>query len=208
MKRYPALVRLSWDHHHGLVLARRIEKELPGASDEQAAELYADLVRFWAAGLLPHFRAEGDVCWRGWCATSRTKASRLCGCSATTCRSRHWSRRCGTRTMPRSAAQRADRIRRTLPRPHPLGRARPVRSHPRSSYRKRRWPHLGRSWKRNYRRLRQRRLARLSYHRAAGPRNTVQAESAKIVAASARGVCVRFASQLRAKSWAGASQRK
>lgn len=60
MKRDPALVRLSWDHHHGLVFARRIAKELPGASDAEAAQLYSDLVAFWAAGLLPHFRAEGE----------------------------------------------------------------------------------------------------------------------------------------------------
>lgn len=60
MKRDPALVRLSWDHHHGLVFARRIEQELPAASDEEAARIYADLVSFWAAGLLPHFRAEGE----------------------------------------------------------------------------------------------------------------------------------------------------
>lgn len=60
MKRNPALVRLSWDHHHGLVFARRIAKELPGASVAEAAQLYSDLVAFWAAGLLPHFRAEGE----------------------------------------------------------------------------------------------------------------------------------------------------
>jgi hypothetical protein len=60
MKRDPALVRLSWDHHHGLVFARRIAKELPSASDSEAAQLYSDLVAFWSAGLLPHFRAEGE----------------------------------------------------------------------------------------------------------------------------------------------------
>jgi hypothetical protein len=60
MRRSPALVRLSWDHHHGLVMARRIRRELPTASDAEVDALYADLVRFWAAGLLPHFRAEGE----------------------------------------------------------------------------------------------------------------------------------------------------
>jgi hypothetical protein len=60
VKRDPRLVRLSWDHHHGLVMARRIARDLPGASDDAAGRLYADLVAFWAAGLLPHFRAENE----------------------------------------------------------------------------------------------------------------------------------------------------
>lgn len=60
MKRDPALVRLSWDHHHGLVMARRIASEVPEATGEELSALYADLVTFWAAGLLPHFRAEGE----------------------------------------------------------------------------------------------------------------------------------------------------
>lgn len=60
MKRDPSLVRLSWDHHHGLVMGRRIARELPGADDATANRLYADLLAFWAAGLLPHFRAEGE----------------------------------------------------------------------------------------------------------------------------------------------------
>ena len=60
MKRDPRLVRLSWDHHHGLVMARRIESELPGLDDAGVAAIYGDLVAFWAAGLLPHFRAEQE----------------------------------------------------------------------------------------------------------------------------------------------------
>lgn len=60
MRRDPRLVRLSWDHHHGLVMSRRVLKELPDADDERLAALYADLIRFWTAGLLPHFRVEGE----------------------------------------------------------------------------------------------------------------------------------------------------
>lgn len=60
MKRAPALVRLSWDHHHGLVMARRIAREVPSADADALAELYSDLLGFWSAGLLPHFRAEGE----------------------------------------------------------------------------------------------------------------------------------------------------
>ena len=60
MKRDPALVRLSWDHHHGLVMARRIERELATGGDDAVATLYADLVAFWVRGLLPHFRVENE----------------------------------------------------------------------------------------------------------------------------------------------------
>ncbi len=59
MKRAEELVPLSWDHHHGLVMARRIAREAGGAADEVEA-LYSDLVAFWSAGLLPHFRVEGE----------------------------------------------------------------------------------------------------------------------------------------------------
>ena len=58
MKRDPRLTKLSWDHHHGLVMALRIERELPLGQD--IGPLYADLLTFWAAGLLPHFRTENE----------------------------------------------------------------------------------------------------------------------------------------------------
>ena len=60
MKRDDRLVRLSWDHHHALVFARRIATELDTLDGEGLARLYSDLVGFWAAGLLPHFRAEQE----------------------------------------------------------------------------------------------------------------------------------------------------
>jgi hemerythrin-like domain-containing protein len=60
MKRDDRLVRLSWDHHHGLVMALRIAKELPTATEDATAKLYSDLLAFWTAGLLPHFRVEGE----------------------------------------------------------------------------------------------------------------------------------------------------
>ncbi len=59
VKRAPELVPLSWDHHHGLVLARRISQEM-GGGPEAMATLYGDLLAFWSAGLLPHFRVEGE----------------------------------------------------------------------------------------------------------------------------------------------------
>lgn len=51
---------LSWDHHHGLVMSLRIERELPTADSAGMATLYSDLLAFWAAGLLPHFRTENE----------------------------------------------------------------------------------------------------------------------------------------------------
>ena len=59
VKRAPELVPLSWDHHHGLVLARRIRQEVDSSPDA-VSRLYSDLLAFWAAGLLPHFRVEGE----------------------------------------------------------------------------------------------------------------------------------------------------
>ena len=60
MKRDQRLVKLSWDHHHGLVFALRIEREVTHASSEDLATLYSDLLAFWSAGLLPHFRTEDE----------------------------------------------------------------------------------------------------------------------------------------------------
>lgn len=60
MQRDPRLIRLSREHHHALVLALRIQRELPAATDAEMRALYGDLLRFWAAGLLPHFDAENE----------------------------------------------------------------------------------------------------------------------------------------------------
>jgi hypothetical protein len=58
MKRDPNLIRLSRDHHRGLVMAMRIARELPPANAEEVQSLYSELKRFWENGLLPHFRTE------------------------------------------------------------------------------------------------------------------------------------------------------
>ena len=60
MKRDERLVRLSREHTHALLLAQRLTRGLPDGSDEEAAALYSTTIAFWAAGLLPHFRAEGE----------------------------------------------------------------------------------------------------------------------------------------------------
>ena len=60
MKRDPRLVRLSREHTHALLLAQRITRGLPEASADEAGALYSTTIAFWSAGLLPHFRAEGE----------------------------------------------------------------------------------------------------------------------------------------------------
>ena len=60
MKRHPQLVLLSWDHHHGLVLALRIQRELARGDETTLPRLFADLMESWEARLLPHFRVEQE----------------------------------------------------------------------------------------------------------------------------------------------------
>ncbi|MEX2446449.1 MAG: hemerythrin domain-containing protein, partial [Dehalococcoidia bacterium] len=61
MPRDPRLIRLSREHHHGLVMALRIQRELPHASPGDLGGLYSDLVRFWGAALQPHCEAEDEA---------------------------------------------------------------------------------------------------------------------------------------------------
>lgn len=60
MKRDERLIRLSREHTQALMLAQRIEREVPGGSEAQLGALFSKLVTFWSAGLLPHFTAEGE----------------------------------------------------------------------------------------------------------------------------------------------------
>lgn len=60
MKRDPALVPLSREHTQALMMALRIERELPDGDGDSVRRLYNDLIGFWARGLLPHFRAENE----------------------------------------------------------------------------------------------------------------------------------------------------
>lgn len=60
MQRDRRLALLSEEHHHGLVFALRIERELPSAADEDVEHIYAQLLQFWARGLLPHFHTESE----------------------------------------------------------------------------------------------------------------------------------------------------
>lgn len=61
MARDDRLVRLSRDHHHALVLALRIQRELPAADEHAASALQSDAVRFWIAGLQPHIEVENEA---------------------------------------------------------------------------------------------------------------------------------------------------
>lgn len=61
MSRDGRLVRLSHDHHHALVMALRIQRELPRADERATSALLADATRFWIAGLQPHIEVENDA---------------------------------------------------------------------------------------------------------------------------------------------------
>jgi mannose-6-phosphate isomerase-like protein (cupin superfamily) len=58
MKRHPALVALSHDHHHALVEARRLRHA--AASDEDPAAAASAFGRFYADVTVPHFREEEE----------------------------------------------------------------------------------------------------------------------------------------------------
>jgi hypothetical protein len=60
LKRDPNLVCLSREHHDGLVMCLRIERELPVVDMAVLDALYTDLNDFWEQSLLRHFRAESE----------------------------------------------------------------------------------------------------------------------------------------------------
>jgi hemerythrin-like domain-containing protein len=57
VKRHPALLPLSRDHHHALVIAR----ELRRATDQTAAEAGAVFLSHWHAEETQHFRLEEEI---------------------------------------------------------------------------------------------------------------------------------------------------
>lgn len=61
MERDARLTPLSHEHHHALVMALRINRELPGSSDADARRLYMDLAQFWSAAIQPHHLVENDA---------------------------------------------------------------------------------------------------------------------------------------------------
>ncbi|MBV9819646.1 MAG: hemerythrin domain-containing protein [Solirubrobacterales bacterium] len=57
MKRDPALISLSHDHHHALVVARTLTR----ASEDTIAEALAALTSYWVHEGRAHFRAEEEI---------------------------------------------------------------------------------------------------------------------------------------------------
>ena len=58
MKRHPALVPLSHDHHHALVEARRLRR---AAGTPESAAAAGAFLRFLAEETVPHFRDEEEL---------------------------------------------------------------------------------------------------------------------------------------------------
>lgn len=61
MKRDRRLYPLSWDHHHGLVLARKINLGVGEKSPEALERAHHALLEFWEQDLHSHFLAEEEV---------------------------------------------------------------------------------------------------------------------------------------------------
>ncbi|HEY5638843.1 MAG TPA: hemerythrin domain-containing protein [Dehalococcoidia bacterium] len=59
-RRHDSLIPLSREHHSALVMAMRIDREVPDADEASVRDVYNTLTSFWEQGLLPHFRAEGE----------------------------------------------------------------------------------------------------------------------------------------------------
>jgi hypothetical protein len=59
-RRHDSLIPLSREHHSGLVMALRIEREVADGDEAGIRAVYDTLISFWAQGLLPHFRAENE----------------------------------------------------------------------------------------------------------------------------------------------------
>lgn len=59
-KRSEALIKLSHDHHHGLVFSHRLQKQLKSShlADADPSSMAASIVDFYAQHLVPHFKAE------------------------------------------------------------------------------------------------------------------------------------------------------
>jgi iron-sulfur cluster repair protein YtfE (RIC family) len=61
MKRHPSLHPLSHDHHHGLVLSRRLQKASPDDAPEVRRNLARQVQEMWLTELHGHFRDEEDI---------------------------------------------------------------------------------------------------------------------------------------------------
>jgi hypothetical protein len=76
MKRHPALIPLSHDHHRALVEARRLR----AADAPESAAAATAFLRFFADETIPHFRQEEELLFQA-SSTSRRRMS----CSSKRC---------------------------------------------------------------------------------------------------------------------------
>ena len=58
MKRVPQLRELSEDHHHGLVLARKMKMAVSGQKGPSVTEMWAEVEAVFKSELEPHFEIE------------------------------------------------------------------------------------------------------------------------------------------------------
>ncbi len=61
MKRAPELRKLSEDHHHGLVNARRLKKAAEGEEERATEKTAREFLDFWQKDTSLHFREEEEV---------------------------------------------------------------------------------------------------------------------------------------------------
>lgn len=61
MKRIPELHGLSADHHHGLVLARRLRQAAAGTGKLSVEQAWGEAEREFERELKPHFRIEEEI---------------------------------------------------------------------------------------------------------------------------------------------------
>ena len=62
MKRDPALISLSRDHHHALFVAQKLRNATP----QNAAAARDEFLAFWRSGGQAHFQAEEEILFPAW----------------------------------------------------------------------------------------------------------------------------------------------
>lgn len=61
MKRHPALVSYSSDHHHGLVWARKLADITETTPPDTKADVASEFLDVWGAEIAPHFTTEEEI---------------------------------------------------------------------------------------------------------------------------------------------------
>ena len=81
MKRHPALVPLSHDHHQVLFIAQRLRRATP----ENAGEIAAAFLAMWESDEKQHFRLEEELLLPAYAAHGDPAHPAVYACSRTTC---------------------------------------------------------------------------------------------------------------------------